>query len=163
MHTPSLRFCTPVSASELDGLRHLLREYAATLAVQLPALSFAAELADLPGPYAEPRGALITAWLGSEAVGCCLLRPFDAGDAPNSCEMKHLFVRPAFRGRGLGRQLAEHTLDAARLRGYACLLLDTHVDMEAARALYEDLGFVEIPPYHQSPFAGAHYLQVRLD
>ena len=86
----------------------------------------------------------------------------DAADYPNAAEMKRLYVRPAFRGLGLGRALAEATLDAARQAGYASVLLDTLSDMEAARALYDDLGFEEIPPYYHNPIAGAHYLKVDL-
>jgi ribosomal protein S18 acetylase RimI-like enzyme len=77
--------------------------------------------------------------------------------------MKRLYVRKAFRGFGLGRELAEAMLDCARQAGYACVLLDTLDDMESARALYADLGFEEIPPYYQSPIAGAHYLKVEID
>jgi putative acetyltransferase len=74
--------------------------------------------------------------------------------------MKRLYVRPHFRGLGLGRLLTERILDAARAADYRCVLLDTLDDMEAARALYEDLGFVDIPPYYHNPIAGAHYLKV---
>ena len=73
--------------------------------------------------------------------------------------MKRLYVRKAFRGFGLGRELAEAVLDAARQGGYACVLLDTLDEMESARALYTDLGFEEIPPYYHNPVAGAHYLK----
>ena len=76
--------------------------------------------------------------------------------------MKRLFVRPAFRGLGLGRQLVEATLDCARRKGYDAILLDTLSDMEAARALYEDLGFEEVPPYYHNPIPGAHYLKAQL-
>ena len=80
----------------------------------------------------------------------------------NAAEMKRLYVRKAFRGFGLGRQLAEAVLDAARQAGYDCVLLDTLDDMEAARALYDDLGFKDIPPYYHNPIAGAHYLKADL-
>jgi len=73
--------------------------------------------------------------------------------------MKRLYVRKAFRGFGLGRQLAEAALDAAREGGYASVLLDTLDEMESARALYNELGFAEIPPYYHNPIAGAHYLK----
>lgn len=73
--------------------------------------------------------------------------------------MKRLFVRKAFRGFGLGRQLSEGILDAARQAGYTSVLLDTLDEMESARALYNELGFVEIPPYYHNPIAGAHYLK----
>jgi len=73
--------------------------------------------------------------------------------------MKRLYVQPQFRGLGLGQRLAEEILEAARLAGYACVLLDTLDDMETARAMYQDLGFVEIPPYYYNPVAGSHYLK----
>jgi putative acetyltransferase len=95
-------------------------------------------------------------------AGCCALRPLDNADYPNAAEMKRLYVRPGFRGLGLGRHLAEAILDAARGAGYACVLLDTLDDMESARTLYEDLGFEEVPPYYHNPVAGSHYLKVDL-
>ena len=76
--------------------------------------------------------------------------------------MKRLFVRPRFRGLGIGRRLAEDILDTARLAGYACVLLDTLSDMETARAMYQELGFIEIPPYYFNPIPGSHYLKVDL-
>jgi ribosomal protein S18 acetylase RimI-like enzyme len=90
------------------------------------------------------------------------LRPLDDVDYPNACEMKRLYVRQAFRGMGLGRQLAEAIMDEARANGYDRVLLDTLDDMEAARALYDDLGFVDIPPYYHNPIAGAHYLKAEI-
>ena len=100
--------------------------------------------------------------MDGELAGCCALRPLDAADYPNAAEMKRLFVRKAFRGFGLGRQLAEAVLDIARQAGYASVLLDTLDDMEAARALYVELGFQEVPPYYHNPVAGAHYLKASL-
>jgi ribosomal protein S18 acetylase RimI-like enzyme len=76
--------------------------------------------------------------------------------------MKRLFVRPAFRGFGLGRQLVDLILSEARLAGYTNMLLDTLTDMEAARALYQEAGFYEVAPYYHNPIAGAHYLKVEL-
>jgi ribosomal protein S18 acetylase RimI-like enzyme len=138
-------------------------EYANSLDVDLCFQGFEQELADLPGEYAEPRGALLLAWVDGQLAGCCALRPLDASDYANAAEMKRLFVRPRFRGLGLGRLLTEAILDAARHADYSCVLLDTLDDMESARALYEDLGFSEIPPYYHNPFAGAHYLKVDID
>lgn len=152
----------PSTPEELDGLRQLFQEYAAQLGVDLCFQNFAQELRELPGEYAAPRGALLVARVGNTLAGCCALRPLDTTDYPNAAEMKRLFVRPAYRGLGLGRLLAEGILDAARQSGYDCVLLDTLDDMEAARALYEELGFEEVPPYYFNPIAGAHYLKADL-
>ena len=151
---------TPTQPDELDATRAIFQEYADQLGVDLGFQSFDTELATLPGEYADPRGALLLAWVGGALAGCCALRPLDNADYANASEMKRLYVRKAFRGFGLGRQLVEAALDAARTAGYSCVLLDTLVEMEAARALYEDLGFTEVAPYYYSPLAGAHYLKV---
>jgi len=153
---------TPTRPEELAALRALLREYALSLDVDLCFQEFDDELASLPGPYAPPRGTLMIARVDGQLAGCCALRPLDNADYSNACEMKRLYVRPAFRGRGIGRTLAEAILDAARQAGYACVLLDTLSDMETARALYTEMGFEEIPPYYHNPIAGAHYLKANL-
>lgn len=160
MDKPSITLRTPSTPAELDAVRDIFREYASTLGVDLCFQGFDAELAQLPGDYAEPRGALLVAEVEGAVAGCCALRPLDTADYPNASEMKRLYVRKAFRGFGLGRELAETMLDRARQAGYACVLLDTLDDMESARALYTDLGFEEIPPYYHNPIAGAHYLKV---
>ncbi len=160
MDKPSITLRTPSTPAELDAVRDIFREYASTMGVDLCFQGFDAELAQLPGDYAEPRGALLVAEVEGAVAGCCALRPLDTADYPNASEMKRLFVRKAFRGFGLGRELAEAMLDRARQAGYACVLLDTLDDMESARALYTDLGFEEIPPYYHNPIAGAHYLKV---
>lgn len=159
---PTIRLTTPASADELQALREIFREYADGLGVDLCFQQFDQELAGLPGEYAAPRGALLLATVDGAVAGCCALRPLDSADYPNAAEMKRLYVRKAFRGFGLGRQLAEAALDAARQAGYACVLLDTLDDMEAARALYDELGFEDIPPYYHNPIAGAHYLKADL-
>lgn len=143
----------------METVREIFREYAATLGVDLAFQDFEAELAGLPGDYAAPRGHLLLAQVDGAIAGCCALRPLDAADYPNASEMKRLYVRKAFRGFGLGRELAEAMLDQARRAGYACVLLDTLDGMESARALYTDLGFEEIPPYYHNPIAGSHYLK----
>lgn len=155
---PSITLSTPQTLLELEVLRGLFREYARSLGIDLAFQNFEEELLDLPGDYAAPRGALLLAWVDGQAAGCCALRPLDTADYANACEMKRLYVRPAFRKLGLGRQLSEAILDAARVQRYDHVLLDTLDDMEAARTLYEDLGFVDIPPYYHNPIAGAHYL-----
>ncbi len=153
---------TPSSIGEILAVRELVKEYAASLNVNLCFQDLDAELASLPGQYAEPRGALRVALSNGELAGCCGLRPLDHVDYSNACEMKRLFVRPRFRGLGIGRRLAEDILDTARLAGYACVLLDTLSDMETARAMYQELGFIEIPPYYFNPIPGSHYLKVDL-
>jgi ribosomal protein S18 acetylase RimI-like enzyme len=157
------QFITPDTTVLLEATRKIFREYAAQLGVDLCFQNFDEELADLPGDYAAPQGCLLLAMLDGEIAGCCALRPIDTVDYPNAAEMKRLYVRQAHRRSGLGRQLAEAILDAARVAGYHSVLLDTLSDMEAARALYEDLGFKDIPPYYHNPIAGAHYLKVDLE
>lgn len=159
---PPIHFITPASAGELDATRLIFREYADQLGVDLCFQNFEAELAGLPGDYAPPQGCLLLALVDGEIAGCCAMRPLETVDYPNACEMKRLYVRQGFRRFGLGRQLAEVVLDAARIAGYHSVLLDTLNDMEAARALYGDLGFRDIPPYYHNPIAGAHYLKVDL-
>ncbi|MBS0453253.1 MAG: GNAT family N-acetyltransferase [Proteobacteria bacterium] len=179
---PNVVIITAVEPLEIDASRSIFREYADSLDVDLCFQNFEEELAQLPGDYAEPRGAILLALIDASpgdrggatgqlarsdgrtahVAACCALRPLDAADYPNAAEMKRLYVRPAFRGMGLGRQLTEAILDVARGAGYACVLLDTLDDMEAARTLYEDLGFEEVPPYYHNPIAGSHYLKVDL-
>jgi ribosomal protein S18 acetylase RimI-like enzyme len=148
--------------SELPLVRALFTEYADSLNIDLCFQNFDAELDALPGDYAPPRGTLVLARSGSELVGCCAMRPLDAADYPNACEMKRLYVRPALRGCGVGRRLAEAVMEAAQQAGYATMLLDTLSEMETARAMYQDLGFTEVPPYYYNPIEGAHYLMARL-
>jgi putative acetyltransferase len=157
---PTVQLLQPSCTADWDATRTIFQEYADSLKVDLCFQGFEDELHSLPGEYAAPRGALFLAWVEGALAGCCALRPLDSSDYPNAAEMKRLYVRQAFRGLGLGRQLTEGILDAARQSGYSCVLLDTLDDMESARALYEDLGFVEIPPYYHNPHAGAHYLKV---
>ncbi len=152
-------------AHHLDTLavvKLLFSEYAKSLSIDLCFQDFDRELALLPGEYQNPRGALLLARVGGQWAGCCALRPLDTTDYANASEMKRLYVRPGFRGLGVGRRLAEAILDQARLAGYDCVLLDTLDDMESARALYEELGFQAVPPYYFNPIAGAHYLKVDL-
>jgi ribosomal protein S18 acetylase RimI-like enzyme len=159
---PSIALIAPSTPEENNATRLIFREYAQSLNVDLCFQDFDAELQQLPGEYVPPRGALLLALVNGEVAGCCALRPLDSADSPNASEMKRLYVRPAFRRLGLGRQLAEAIMDAGRQCGYSCVLLDTLDEMETARALYEDLGFEEIPPYYHNPLPGAHYLKVML-
>ncbi len=149
--------------SDLHDVRVLMREYADQLGVDLCFQNFEAELVGLPGDYAGPRGALFIARVDGQPAGCCGLRPLDNVDYANASEMKRLFVRPKYRGFGLGRKLAEESMETARQADYACILLDTLDTMESARVLYEELGFEEIPPYYYNPIPGAHYLKADIN
>jgi ribosomal protein S18 acetylase RimI-like enzyme len=147
---------------DIEAVRALFLDYQADLGIDLCFQGFAAELDELPGVYAPPNGAIALALVGGSPAGCCAFRPLEGSDHLNACEMKRLFVRPAFRGFGLGRQLVDLVLSEARLAGYTNMLLDTLTDMEAARALYQEAGFYEVAPYYHNPIAGAHYLKVEL-
>ncbi|MBU7573251.1 MAG: GNAT family N-acetyltransferase [Hydrogenophaga sp.] len=147
---------------DLQTVRQLFLEYQAGLGIDLCFQGFDAELAELPGAYAPPAGTLLLACVDGEPAGCCAMRPLYNTDHLNACEMKRLFVRPAFRGFGLGRLLVERVLSDGQLSGYTTMLLDTLSDMETARALYQEMGFVEVAPYYHNPIPGAHYLKVDL-
>ncbi len=153
---------TPDSPELIDAVRELFREYAQSLNVDLCFQNFDAELAALPGEYASPGGHLLLATVDGAPAGCGAIRAATETDYANACEMKRLYVRPAFRRFGLGRLLAQRLMDEARGSGYSVMLLDTLDDMEAARGLYGTLGFEDIAPYYFNPIAGAHYLKADL-
>jgi GNAT superfamily N-acetyltransferase len=159
---PSIELVTVESPEHADAARGLIREYADSLGVDLCFQHVDAELAALPGEYAPPAGVLLVALVDGQPAGCGAIRPLPDVDYPDACEMKRLFVRRAFRRFGLGRLLAQTLIERAQQAGYSTLLLDTLDDMEAARSLYAELGFEEIPPYYFNPLAGAHYLKVDL-
>jgi ribosomal protein S18 acetylase RimI-like enzyme len=161
--SPRVQLLTPESPPQYDATRAIFREYAAGLGVDLCFQNFEAELAGLPGEYGAPRGALLLATVNGELAGCGACRALGDVDYANACEMKRLYVRPGFRGLGLGRTLAQALMDHAMRAGYSVMLLDTPADMQAARGLYVALGFEEIPPYYFNPIPGAHYLKAELD
>ncbi|SEK77869.1 Ribosomal protein S18 acetylase RimI [Roseateles sp. YR242] len=152
----------PDSPALWEEARQIIHEYAQSLKIDLDFQNFDEELRTLPGEYAGPQGALVLALVDGRVAGCGGFRPLADSDYANACEMKRLFVRPAFRSFGLGRTLADALIERATSAGYSSMLLDTLDDMEAARELYESLGFQEIPPYYFNPIAGAHYLKVDL-
>ena len=159
---PAIELLVPAEQAKFDDTRAIFREYAAQLGVDLCFQGFEEELAGLPGDYAPPDGALLLAFVDGALAGCGAFRPLQDVDYANACEMKRLYVRPAYRRFGLGRLLARQLMDRAIEAGYSTMLLDTLDDMEAARNLYETLGFEEIPPYYFNPIPGAHYLKVDL-
>jgi len=140
--------------SDVEEVRALVREYAASLPFALDFQDFDRELNELPGDYAPPKGALLLA----RGAGCVGLRPI----AKTTCEMKRLYVRPSARGTGLGRRLAEAAITEARTLGYKRMRLDTVPGMDSAQSLYERLGFEDIAPYRANPIPGARFLELQL-
>ena len=146
------------SDAEFACIRELFQEYAQSLGIDLEYQGFSNELATLPGKYAPPTGALILAIVNGAAAGCVALRALDS----TTLEMKRLYVRPGTRGLGLGKQLVEAAISAARQRGYAELRLDTLATMTPARALYGSLGFVEIAAYGDAHIPGTKFYALAL-
>jgi ribosomal protein S18 acetylase RimI-like enzyme len=155
----SLSIEPAASADDVATAFALIREYADTLGVDLCFQDLERELAELPGAYAPPRGRLLLARLDGRVAGCIALRPL----GPDVCEMKRLYVRPAFRGSGAGRALVETVLGEARAAGYRRMVLDTLATMEAALALYRAFGFRPTQPYYANPIGGTVYLERSLD
>lgn len=144
------------TSQELELAKLLVGEYAASLGFDLGYQDFAAELADFPGKYAPPSGALLVGRLDGAVMGMVALRDLGQGYA----EMKRLYVRPAARGSGLGAALAAAIVESGRFLGYRALRLDTVAgEHDHAIALYRRLGFYEIPAYYESPIPGTLYFQ----
>jgi len=150
----------PVESQEQAvAARELFREYADAIGVDLEYQGFAAELEALPSPYVPPHGVLLIARIHGDTAGCVALRRLD----DRTGEMKRLYVRPTFRGWGLGEHLVEATIQAARRAGYAALRLDTLPSMAAAQGLYRKLGFDEIPAYNSTHLPGTRFYELELD
>jgi ribosomal protein S18 acetylase RimI-like enzyme len=143
---------------DLREIRLLFTEYAASLGVDLSFQGFDAELEGLPGKYAPPEGALLIAERGGEPCGCIALRRIDE----RTCEMKRLYVRPACRQLGIGRELVRRVLEEARVKGYGAMRLDTLPSMRSAIAMYRSFGFSEIAPYVYNPVEGALFMEKAL-
>ena len=147
------------TADDIESVRTLFLEYAASLGFDLSFQDFDREVASLPGDYAPPSGVLLLAADGVTPAGCVGLRPW--GDA-DTCEMKRLYVRPSMRGMKVGSMLVTRLLDEARARGYRRMRLDTVPGMDAAIGLYRAAGFRDIPPYRPNPVPGALFLELEL-
>jgi putative acetyltransferase len=143
------------TVADIDAARELFREYQRWLGVDLCFQGFEEELATLPGRYAPPGGALLLAKAGDDVAGCVAVRSLGGG----RCEMKRLYVRPAYRARGLGRSLALAVLAEARRLGHSSMVLDTLDWMSEALALYRSLGFAETAPYTHNPLPGPVFLE----
>jgi putative acetyltransferase len=147
------------SDAEIAQTRDLFLEYAESLGFSLCFQNFDQELAGLPGDYASPHGRLLLAEYEGQLAGCVALHKLE----PEICEMKRLYLRAGFRGKGLGRALAETIIAEARGIGYRRMRLDTvEPVMKDAVAMYRQLGFKEIPPYRVNPIAGALYMELQL-
>jgi putative acetyltransferase len=142
---------------ELLAVRALFEEYAASLNFDLCFQGFTEELANLPGNYAPPEGRLLLAFYSAEA-GCVALQKFAEG----ICEMKRLYVKPRFRGLGIGRTLAETIISEARKIGYRRMCLDTVPSMREAQLLYQALGFKDVETYRYNPICGTRFMELVL-
>ena len=147
------------SEQDIEQARTLFEEYQTALGISPCFQNFDQELKNLPGDYAPPHGRLLLATDDAALAGCITLRKLE----PGVCEMKRLFVRPAYRGTGLGRTLVESLIDEARQLGYKKMRLDTLPGrMDKAIALYRSIGFVEIDPYYEKPVEGAKFMELEL-
>jgi GNAT superfamily N-acetyltransferase len=153
-----MRILPADTPEDIASARALFREYAASLAVDLCFQGFESELEELPGLYAPPDGRLLIALERGDPAGCVAVRRLE----DSVCEMKRLYVRPAFRGRALGKMLAEHVIREASRVGYTIMRLDTLPSMRAAIRLYERLGFVRCPAYYRTPLPNTVFMELAL-
>lgn len=154
-----LEIVQATTPDNIAGARKLILEYAEFLGESLRFQDFDREIEELPGKYAPPAGSLLVAREGEEPAGCGAFRPLETG----ICEMKRVYVRPAFRGRHLGIRLVKQLIAEATLAGYARMRLDTiPAKLPEATSLYRGLGFVEIPAYYENPIRGVVYFELRL-
>ena len=154
----SVAIAPATTTAEIEEIRALFLEYGRSLDFNLCFQGFDEELAGLPGAYAPPGGRLLLARAEGAVIGGVGLRPLEA----DICEMKRLYVRPGHRALKAGRALAEALIDEARAIGYRAMRLDTLPDMGPAQALYQTLGFRDIPPYYANPIPGARYCELAL-
>jgi len=155
----NLTFVQGAKPAQIAQARELFLEYAQSLGFSLCFQNFDKELAGLPGDYAPPEGRLLLVEYEGQLAGCVALHKLETG----ICEMKRLYLRPQFRGKGRGRALAERIIAEARQIGYQRMRLDTvEPVMKDAVAMYRKLGFKEVAPYRPNPIAGAMYMELEL-
>ena len=154
-----LTFAQAESPTQIVQARELFLECAQSLGFSLCFQNFDQELAELPGDYAPPEGRLLLVEYEGQFAACVALHKLDSG----ICEMKRLYLRPQFRGKGLGRRLADRIIAEAGQTGYERMRLDTvEPVMKDAVAMYRKLGFKEVAPYRPNPMAGAMYMELEL-
>jgi putative acetyltransferase len=154
-----MKFRQANSEAEIEQVRALFREYAAWIEISLCFQNFDEEVGRLPGEYAPEQGRLLLGLVDEQVAGCIALRPLDV----EACEMKRLYLRPEYQGKGLGREMAEKIIEEARKIGYKRMLLDTLPGrMDKAISLYRSLGFKEIPPYYPNPVKDAKFMELIL-
>ena len=148
----------PAQTDDIPEVRAMLREYVAWIGVDLAFQEIEKEIADLPGDYDEPGGALLVAEENHHLIGMIALRPLSG----SFCEMKRLWVRPEGRGRGVAKELVAQILEQARHLNYDEIRLDTLPMMTDAQSLYESVGFHDIEPYYKTPISGTRFMAKRL-
>lgn len=148
----------PASGADIESVRGLWREYWDSLALGPDFQNFAQELRTLPGRYAPPGGQLLLVTVEGEVAATGAFRPL----AWSACEAKRVYVRPEFRGQGIGEALVRRIIQDARAAGYREMFADSLLSMSAAMRIYERLGFCETPPYSANPTPGAVFLRLEL-
>jgi ribosomal protein S18 acetylase RimI-like enzyme len=146
------------TTEHINYVRELFIEYGNSLSFNLCFQNFEEELKNLPGAYGPPAGSILLAIVGEKIAGCVALRKID----DSLCEMKRLYAKPAFRGKGIGRHLAEAIIEEAKKIGYKAMRLDTVSTMKEAISLYKTLGFQEIDSYRYNPVEGVKYMELNL-
>jgi GNAT superfamily N-acetyltransferase len=149
---------TATSPEDIRDVRELFELYAASLDNERAFQNAARELALLPGVFVPPGGALFLARVGTRPAACVGVRPLEN----QCCELKHLYVRPAYRGRGLARKLVQHATEWARRKHYVSMRLDTLPSMQPARRIYYSMGFQRIEAYGPTLIAGTTSMELSL-
>jgi ribosomal protein S18 acetylase RimI-like enzyme len=155
MNQIDIRILRAEKDEHLEVAKELFMEYARSLEFSLGFQDFEEEIADMPGHYGPPGGCILLAFVGGEPSGCVAVRKLEKG----ICEMKRLYVRPEYRGRGIGKTLSEMIIEEAKIIGYGKMRLDTLGSMTEAISIYRHQGFREIKPYRYNPFEQAVFLE----